>query len=202
MSEQEKVSRVVDAIRSHPAINELKLVGSRSDGTATLLSDWDFKVETRKPERVFDELSAVVAQFEPLAAFWDPLGERRNFMAIFAGPLKLDIHLDMPPLEVRPWEVASTSIQALDAHFWDWTLWLAGKALKDQDELIARELLKMHAFILAPLGRDKPARTIKDAVGDYRAMRATVESDLGTRVAGNALEREVLAALEQHGILK
>jgi hypothetical protein len=36
--------------------------------------------------------------------------------------------------------------------FWDWTLWLGGKALRGELQLVTDELAKMHGFLLAPLG--------------------------------------------------
>ena len=193
------VTQIVGSIEAHPLVVELHLVGSQRDGTSTPLSDWDFKIETADAQRIFTELPSIISPYDPLTAFWDPLGARRNYMAIFPGPLKLDLHLDMPPLPARPWVVTSETMQAVDAHFWDWSLWLAGKALKGKQELVTDELAKMHRYLLEPLGCEQPPEALNEAVTGYLQARSDAETGLGTRAAGNPLEAEVRAVLRRHG---
>jgi len=195
------VDEVASAVRAHPAVIGVELVGSRANGSAGPLSDWDFKLETRDAERVFTELPAVVESFGPLAAFWDPLGERRNYMPIFRGLTKLDLHLDMEPLPARPWVVDKVTLPALDDHFWDWTLWLAGKAMKGQDDLVLHELEKMRTYLLGPLGVDATPTNLRDAIDVYSAARDQAEDDCRVRVGGRELEREVRSALAEHALV-
>jgi predicted nucleotidyltransferase len=196
----ERAQQIAATIRQHPAIRDVSLVGSRLDGTASALSDWDFKIDTDEHERVFAELSVIVSAFQPLAAFWDPLGERRNYMAIFLGLLKLDLHLDMEPLPAHPWRVSADTLADLDRHFWDWSLWLAGKFLKGNKTLVTRELKKMSDYLLRPLGCMKVPADVAGAVAEFVSARQDAESNCGVRVAGNAFELEVRSALDRHGL--
>jgi hypothetical protein len=193
------VDSIVAAVAAHPAVVAVDLVGSQLDGTSTPLSDWDFKIEASDKQRVFDELPSVILAFHPLAAFWDPLGEHRNYMAIFPGLLKLDLHLDMAPLPARPWVIGPETLHAVDAHFWDWTLWLAGKKLKGRDELVTNELVKMHHYLLGPLGAERLPEDLDEAVATYLLARSEAEATHATPVAGNPLETEIRAALRHHG---
>jgi len=195
------VGQIVAAIRRHPAITALTLVGSRRDKTAGPLSDWDFAIDSTDPQRVFEELPGLVSTFKPVAAFWDPLGQRRNYMAIFQGLLKLDLHLDLPPLPHLPWQINRATLAALDDHFWDWTLWLAGKKLHRQASLVAEELVKMHTYLLGPLGCEQPPRTLCEAVAAYLAARSDVDDKYGVARSDNGLQQEVLAALRRHELL-
>jgi hypothetical protein len=189
---------IVREIRAHPRVEGVELVGSRVDGGAGPLSDWDFKITASDPHVVADALPSIVEPRRPLAAFWDPLGEGRNYMAIFTGLVKLDLHLDLPPSPHVPWTVDARSLPDVDAHFWDWTLWLAGKALKGRSQLLAVELPKMQHYLLAPLGCRRAPRTIAEAVLSYQDGRADAEARCGRPVAGSQLEIEVLDALRRH----
>jgi hypothetical protein len=195
------IERIVAAIRRHPAIREVNLVGSRLDGTAGPLSDWDFKIETAEPERVFGELPAIVSAFRPLAAFWDPLGGRSNYMVTFAGPLVLDLHVDLQPLPPQPWRVGPDTLANLDSHFWNWSLWLAGKSLKRKNQHVAQELQKMSRYLLRPLGCPKVPADLAEAVAEYAPTRERAEARYGVRVSGNPLEVEVRRALVRHGLI-
>ena len=194
------IDRIFDAVGAHPAVSAIHLFGSRREGGSTPLSDWDFKIETADKQRVFDELPSIVSGFGPLAAFWDPLGHRRNFMAIFPGPLKVDLHLDMSPLPAHPWRISRETLRAVDSHFWDWTLWLAAKSLKGQQTLVTEELSKMHHYLLGPLGCRRPPLTLGEAVADYLRARGDAEIAHGLTVAGNPLEEEIRDALARYGL--
>lgn len=195
------VDRVVAAIRRQPAITALTLVGSRRDNTAGPLSDWDFVIDSTDPQRVFEELPGLVSTFEPVAAFWDPLGQRRNYMATFPGLVKFDLHIDLPPLPYRPWQINRDTLAGLDDHFWDWTLWLAGKTLHGQASLVADELVKMHTYLLGPLGCEQPPRTLSEAVAAYLAARSEAEDEWGVLRSSSGLQQEVLAALRRYKLV-
>lgn len=194
------LDEVVTAIRRHRAVSDVTLVGSQRDDTAGPLSDWDFRIDSTDAQQVFDDLPSIVASFRPLAAFWDPLGDRRNYMAIFPSMLKLDLHLDLPPVPHAPWQVNRDTLKDIDVHFWDWTLWLAGKTLRGQTGLVNDELVKMHRFLLGPLGCDVPPRTIAVAVTSYLLARDSAERAHEVLVSGGKLEQQVLQALRRHKI--
>jgi hypothetical protein len=142
-----------------------------------------------------------VASFGPLAAFWEPLSEEAGYMAVMDGPTKVDVF----PLGARrtiqpPWRLSAETLASIDGHFWDWTLWLGGKALRGERQLVADELVKMRGYLLAPLGVASAPRGLDEAVTAYRRARARAVDALG--VAVNAeLERQVTEALRRHGLL-
>jgi len=47
-------------------------VGSRAEGRAHALSDWDLSVETADFDRFARDLPRLLEPFAPLAQFWDP----------------------------------------------------------------------------------------------------------------------------------
>jgi hypothetical protein len=158
-------------------------------------------IDSTDPERVFEELPGVVATFDPLSAFWDPLGDQRNYMATFPRLVKLDLHLNLPPLPHVPWRIDRDTLVAVDHHFWDWTLWLAGKSLHGQSSLVTDELVKMQKYLLGPLGCERPPRTLDEAIDLYLSARAKAESECGVQPLDSRLEQEVLAALRRHKVL-
>jgi hypothetical protein len=195
------VEEATAAIRDLEPVSAVSLVGSRRDGSASALSDWDFVIDSDDLERLAGDLPEVIGALRPLAALWDPLGEHRNYMAIFPGLVKLDLHLNLPPPPHMPWSVNADTLAELDTHFWDWTLWLAGKALKGHTALVSGELEKMHEFLLGPLGVEEVPQSIDAAVEAYRAGRSSAENSWSVSLPGSALESEVLPALERHGLI-
>jgi endonuclease-3 len=97
------VSAVRSALLVDPRVSAVEFVGSRANGTAQPLSDWDFAVECRNFEALADDLPALVQPLEPLAAQWDPLGTVRTFMLMLGGPAKVDLIFDVPQEEGPPW---------------------------------------------------------------------------------------------------
>jgi hypothetical protein len=141
--EPDVVRAVRQALGASEVVSSVLLGGSRARGRATELSDWDIYVEG-EPEGMMREIPALVASFSPLAAFWEPLSEEAGYMVVMAGPTKVDIF----PLGARrhiqpPWRLSADSLPDIDAHFWDWTLWLGGKALRGEWSLVADEFDKM-----------------------------------------------------------
>ncbi len=192
---EDLVAEVVRAIGRHPQVTSVTLVGSRSDNTATSLSDWDFVIDSPDARTVFADLPGIVARFEPLGAFWDPLADdHRNFIAIFPSLVTLDLHLDLPPPRHLPWEVRADTIAAIETHFWNWALWLKGKQIHARHELVASELVKMHSYLLGPLGCAAAPSSIEEAVTFFRTARSDVVRRLDVRPSDRRLEQEVLAA--------
>ena len=147
------------------------------------------------------EIPALVASLGPLAAFWEPLSEEAGYMVVMDGPTKVDVF----PLGARrhiqpPWRLDADSLPAIDAHFWDWTLWLGGKSLRAEWGLVADELAKMHRFLLAPLGVAATPESLDEAVASYLRARRETAGSLGVVVLGE-LGRQVSQALRRHALL-
>lgn len=88
------------------------------------------------------------------------------------------------------------NLSAIDSHFWDWILWLGGKALRGQTDLVHVELEKLYGNLLGPLGANRAARSIANAVEQYLELREI--SERASRVAvSRRLGNEVLARLRQ-----
>jgi hypothetical protein len=188
-------TRVPELLRRHPSVRRVELVGSRARGTPTALSDWDFGVETDDLAALMPALPGLVAPLEPLAEQWDPLGEPPSYMLVVRGPVKIDLIFFHETVPHRPpWRVGPDTLAALDAHFWDWILWLAAKSAGGRDELVRDELKKMHGFLLGPLGVEAAPATIGEAVGTYLSASGEAERALGIEIP-RALRDEVLPAV-------
>jgi predicted nucleotidyltransferase len=189
--------RVIRNVERHPSIGRIRLAGSRARGTPGPHSDWDFLVETTDFPTVAAALPRLLSPLEPLAQQWDRLSDQQCWMLILRGPLKVDlIFADEPHAHELPWEPSAKSLHALDAHFWDWTLWLRAKVEAGKREFVAAELRKLYEHLLAPLGAERVPASIGDAVALYRAARAAAEQRFGCEVSRH-LEAEVSPVLEQ-----
>jgi hypothetical protein len=187
--------RLTAALRVHPAVTSVELAGSRAEGRATEYSDWDFVLATDRFEDLAADLAGLVAELEPLAQQWDRLSSSWCYMLTLRGPVKVDlIFPEEPHLEDPPWRPDADNLAALDAHFWDWMLWLRAKAAAGKTELVRSELEKLFTHLLRPLGAGAPPSSIADAVAVYRALREGAERDLGVEVP-RELEAEVAPAL-------
>ncbi len=182
------------ALQRHPAIREVREVGSRSTGRATPLSDWDFAVQTDEFSRLAAALPDLVSPLSPIAQQWDRLGSRRTYMLLLRGPRKVDLIFDEPQDEAPPWEIGPDTITPMDLHFWDWVLWLRAKELRPAAALVDDELRKLHAHLLRPLGVTRAPASVADAVQRYRAARDAAEARYAIRVPRDA-ESEVAAAI-------
>jgi hypothetical protein len=191
------VARVRAAVASHPAVRDLQLVGSRARGDPTELSDWDFLIQTEDVDTVERSLPGLVRSLDPLVAQWDRLSEEATYyMLILPGGVKVDFVLSRPPRLEPPWEPRTETLAAIDAHFWDWILWLGGKQLRGELGLVDIMLRRlMFEHLLAPLGVERAPRSIGEAVELYRAARGARERDFGIAVP-REVERAVLPRLE------
>ena len=179
--------RVVRLVEGHPAVAGVRLVGSRAEGRANARSDWDFRVDARDFDALAESLPPVLAPLEPLVQQWDRLSPTRCWMAIVPGPVKIDlIFPDVPHALEPPWELRAETIAALDAHFWDWMLWLAAKHERGSEALIAAELEKLFVHLLEPLHAMQRPSSIAEAVAAYRSARANAERDLGVSVSARS----------------
>ena len=175
--------RIVAAVEPHPAVRSIVLVGSRADGRAREESDWDFRVETSDFAALAEALPELLAPLGPLAQQWDRLSREWCWMLILRGPAKVDlIFPDEPHAEEPPWEPRAENLEAIDAHFWDWMLWLRGKEAGGKTELVAGELAKLFEHLLGPLGAPRPPRSLAEATSSYLAARARNEQRFGVLV--------------------
>ena len=185
----------------HAAVRGVRLVGSRADERATELSDWDFLVETDDPDGFAAALPGLLAPLAPLAAQWDRLSEEATYyMLILRDGTKVDVVLERPPVLEPPWQVRADTLAGLDAHFWDWILWLGGKQLGGKEKLVRSHLGGlMWDHLLEPLGVDEPPPTIAAAVDGYLEARGKRERGLGVLVLRD-LGDAVLARLREAGL--
>jgi hypothetical protein len=189
------VAAVEAALLPHPAVRAVEPVGSRAGGSPTPLSDWDFVVVTERFDEVARALPSLVAELEPLAQQWDRISAYPCYMLMLAGPVKVDLIFPHEPYEsLPPWTVSAETLDGIDQHFWDWTLWLASKWEKREDELVRRELIKLRDHLLGPLGVDRVPGSIGAAVERYRVARDEREREFGVEVSRRR-EREVLPVL-------
>jgi hypothetical protein len=186
--------RIIQAVAPHPAVRSIKLVGSRADGTAHEYSDWDFRVEANDFAALADALPRLLAPIDPLVQQWDRLSGEWCWMLIVRGPAKADlIFPDELHVHEPPWEPNRDNLEAIEAHFWDWMLWLRGKEAGGKAELIASELDKLFAHLLSSLGVTHRPSSIIGAIASYRDARERAERRFGV-VVDRTLEIEVAPA--------
>jgi hypothetical protein len=182
--------RVTDVVGAHPQVRSVRLAGSRARGTATAHSDWDFQVDAADFPAVAGDLPALVEPLGPLAQLWDPLSRHHVYALILAGPVKVDLLFDVPHRPAPPWRPDADTVPAIDAHFWDWLLWLAGKHHRGQRQLTHDELAKMHRHLLQPLGVGAVPDSLAEAAAAYLVARGRAEQRFAVRVP-RRLQEEV-----------
>ena len=193
-------ARVTEALSAHPDVQRVELVGSRARGEATAVSDWDFHLHTNDAAKLARDLPDLVAPLEPLAAQWDGLTERATYMLMLPGAVKIDLFPGDERRELQsPWDPSPANLTDIDAHFWDWILWLGGKSLAGKAELVAEDLAKVHRHLLGPLGVTSAPATVREAAEAYRGARDRLEGRWGISVP-RRLGDDVAGALHRHGI--
>jgi hypothetical protein len=188
------------AVRHHPAVTDVHLIGSRARDEATALSDWDFSVENEDPAGVAADLPALVEPLRPLAAQWERLSEQATFMLVLPDGVKVDLFTGGTRAIEPPWAPAGDTLAALDAHAWDWLLWLGAKALGGRDEVVADELSKLHEHLLGPLGGRRVPGSVAEAVERYVTLRREAEDRFGV-VVDRRLGEVVLGRLRDSGVV-
>jgi hypothetical protein len=190
--------RVIAAVTPHPAVRDIRFVGSRAEGRAVELSDWDFVVETSDFPAIAQALPHQLASLEPAAQQWDRLSREYCWMVIVTGPAKIDLIFPKEPhTDEPPWEPNGQNLDAIDAHFWDWMLWLNAKEASGKLERVDTELDKLFAHLLAPLQVQHRPSSIPEAVACYRAARTRAERRFGVAVA-RELETVVAPAFAEN----
>jgi hypothetical protein len=178
-------------LERHPGVRGVRLVGSRGEGRAHALSDWDFLVFTDRFPDVARALPDLVAPLEPLSELWDPYSKHECYMLMLRGPTKIDLIFPSAPRQwAGPWEPSAETLVDIDRHFWDWILWLEQKRRGGKTAQLEKSLGDMFELLLEPLGvADAPA-SVAEAAAAYFDARNAVEHRFGVRV-GRELEREV-----------
>jgi hypothetical protein len=174
------------------------LVGSRASGTATELSDWDYRIASADPAAVAARLPGLVAVLCPLGQLWDPLASTPVYMIILPGAVKADLFPGAPPGPALT-RAPGGSLSDIDAHFWDWNLWLGAKRMRGQDHLVAAELVRMYQLLLRPLGATEPPANQQDAVATYLRLRH--EREHGGAAVNRNLGAAVITRLQAAGLL-
>jgi hypothetical protein len=183
--------RIIGAVAPHPGVRSIQVVGSRATGLARDDSDWDFRVEADDFASVAAALPELCAPLEPLAQQWDRLSDEQCWMLILRGPEKVDlIFPEEPHTHEPPWVPRADNLAALDAHFWDWMLWLRGKEASGKRDVVTNEQQKLFDHLLNPLGAEHVPSSITEAVAVYRTARNRIEKRLGC-VISRELEAEV-----------
>lgn len=179
---------VLRAVGAGVGVQRVELTGSRARGQALPLSDWDFTVVTTDFGQVRDAMPRLVVPLRPVVAQWDRLSRTWCYMLILTGPTKVDLIFDEPHQALPPWQPDASTLPGIDDHFWDWTLWLRSKAAAGRQRLVDSELIRMHEYLLGPLGVVSVPDTIERAVLGYRGARDEWERRLGIRVSRGAEE--------------
>jgi hypothetical protein len=194
-------ARVTEVLVPSQHVVRVDLVGSRARGEETALSDWDFRIDTPNGAVLARELPTLVEPLEPLAAQWDRLAERATYMLMLPGAVKVDLFAGDERCAMQPpWEPSASNLVAVDAHFWDWALWLGGKVLAEKAVVVSEELRKLHLNLLGPLGVTSPPATVEQAVAEYRVARDRLELRWETSVPRRVGD-EVAFALVRHGVI-
>jgi hypothetical protein len=188
--------RLIASVGAHRAVRSIRLGGSRAEGRATDKSDWDFLVEANDFPAVAEALPTLLAPLEPLVQQWDRLSPEWCWMLVLRGPTKVDlIFTEEPHVKEPPWEPSHENLEAIEAHFWDWMLWLRSKEAGGKAQLVEGELDKLFNHLLAPLGATRRPSSVHGAIATYRASRRRAEQRFGV-VVNHALEDAVAHAFE------
>jgi hypothetical protein len=193
--------RIHALLEAHPLVVGLDLIGSRGRGEPTALSDWDFQIRTTNPAALACDLPSLLAPLEPLAAQWDRLSDRAVYMLVLPGPVKIDLFPGDERHEIEPpFKPTAANLADVDAHFWDWMLWLGSKVLAGKTGVVVEELKKLHQHLLGPMGVGSLPASVGDAVAEYRLARDRLERTWEISVP-RRLGDEVADALLRHGVM-
>ncbi|MGA7922847.1 MAG: nucleotidyltransferase domain-containing protein [Thermoplasmata archaeon] len=195
---EEFASQITSLFAKQPAIRSVRLVGSRAEGRATPLSDWDFAVETREFGPAAIALPQIIHSLSPLGTLWDPLSRHQCFIAILPGPRKVDFVFQEPHRPEPPYVASANTLPAIDVHFWDWIIWLAAKEAGQRHRLVTDELRKMHGYLLRPLGALEVPTTIGEAVQAFLSARELAERRFRTNLS-HLLSTECIRFLTDAG---
>jgi hypothetical protein len=190
---EELVPFAIRLVEAHPAVSGVEFAGSRSRGTHTALSDWDFAIDTLDFDAVARDMPALVAPLEPLGEQWEPMGDFACYQVLMRGPTKVEyLFLDHAQEPMPPARPGPETLGAINTHFWDWTWWLISKDAAGRDDLVAEHLQQLHEHLLRPLGITDEPDDIDVAIAAFVPRRDALEHEYGIALP-RALENEVLA---------
>jgi hypothetical protein len=182
---------ILDLFEADPSVAKVELIGSRARGDATPFSDWDFGLEVHDFPSFSRDIGLLVAPLLPLAQQWDRLSETKCYMLIVPGPTKVDfLFPEVPNEKSPPWTVDKDSLNEVDAHFWDWMLWLASKQFRGNEKLVHGELQKLFGHLLQPMLVEEVPESISDAIEVYKRAREKWETKFQIST-GRELQNEV-----------
>jgi hypothetical protein len=116
-------------------------------------------------------------------------------MLMLRGQVKVDlIFVNEPHTDEPPWEPNRDNLAAIDAHFWDWMLWLRAKEVAGRRDFVATHLEMLFDHLLRPLGAVRASSSIGEALSAYLEARNRAERRFGCRVS-RGLEAEVAPVL-------
>jgi hypothetical protein len=185
------------ALHRHPDVSDVHLVGSRGEGRAHELSDWDFAVTTDDFESVARDLPELVAQLGPLAQQWDPYASHACYMLMLPGPTKVDfLFLNEHRAWAPAWSPSPETLEAIDLHFWDWILWLEQKRRGGHEDVLNEGLDNMYQLMLGPMGVESAPMSVEEGLTSYLRARGKLERQFSVAVP-RRLQDEVLRALER-----
>jgi len=185
------VDVAIGLVAKHPAVRGVEFAGSRSRGTHSELSDWDFAVQTSDFDAVAHDLPALVAPLDPLGEQWEPMGHFPVYQLLLRGPTKIEyLFLDHKQEPMPPPTPGPETLAAIDNHFWDWIWWLATKGSIGRDDLVAEHLPQLHGHLLRPLGETASPSSIDEAITAFVARRDELEREYDISIS-RALEDEV-----------
>ncbi len=187
---------VQHALLGHPAIEAVRLVGSRARGKPTPFSDWDFEIATDQFDVVAEALPALVRPLRPIAQQWDRLSRHWTYMLVLEGPEKVDLLLGESHRMEGPWTASAETLTGIDDHFWDWMLWLLAKEAAGSPQVVGVELDLLLEHILEPMGVTQHPANIDGAVESYLEARATQERIHHVQIS-MTLQDEVQKAFER-----
>jgi len=184
-------------VAKHPAVEDIRLAGSRSRGTHEELSNWDFAVTTSDFAALALDMSALVAPLKPLGEQWEPLGHFPVYQVLLAGPTKVEyLFLDYSQEAAPSVAPSPATLRAIDNHFWDWIWWISTKASIGRVDLVADHLRQLHEHVLLPMGVEAVPESIDAAIDQFAARRDALQQAYGVSVS-HALEREVRAGVRR-----
>jgi predicted nucleotidyltransferase len=186
---------VVAALGRHPSVRDVRVIGSRAEGGAHELSDWDFAIETDDFGAVARDLPGLAAPLGAVGEQWDPFAPHACYMLVLPGPVKVDLLFLDKGREWSPvWTVSPETLPAIDLHFWDWILWLEQKRRGGRHDVLESSLHDMHRLLLRPLGVTDDPGSVAEATSAYLAARSKLEDRYGVQVP-RELERAVRPVL-------
>lgn len=174
---------VAAALMTHPSVRSVRLVGSRANGSGDPLSDWDFKIDAADLAGVRSAIRTLIAPLCPVLQQWDAVSSEWIYMFILPDMTKVELFLGPGHRPEAPWTITEESLTRVDAHFWDWILFIETARARGKSEAVTEHLGLIHVNILRPLGIRRVPKNADDAVTGYKRAREDWEGRFGMRIS-------------------